>query len=110
MKKTLTLFCFISASYLVGCEMKSQSDEQQNNQDGLSYWPQIQSSVVPSEQVEAQVQQLLSDMTLKQKVAQIIQPEIRDITVEDMREYGFGSYLNGGGAFPNANKHATPEE
>ncbi len=40
----------------------------------------------------------------------MIQPEIRDITVEDMRKYGFGSYLNGGGAFPNNDKHATPDD
>ena len=40
----------------------------------------------------------------------MIQPEIRNITVEDMRKYGFGSYLNGGGAFPNNDKHATPED
>ena len=49
-------------------------------------------------------------MSLEQKVAQMIQPEIRDITVEDMRKYGFGSYLNGGGAFPNNDKHATPAD
>ena len=53
---------------------------------------------------------MLSTMTLAQKVAQMIQPEIRDITPEDMRKYGFGSYLNGGGAFPNNNKHATPQD
>lgn len=40
----------------------------------------------------------------------MIQPEIRDITVEDMRKYGFGSYLNGGGAFPNNDKYATPQD
>ena len=49
-------------------------------------------------------------MTLEQKVAQMVQPEIRDFTVADMRRYGFGSYLNGGGAFPQNNKHATPED
>ena len=27
-----------------------------------------------------------------------------------MRKYGFGSYLNGGGSFPNTNKHATPAD
>jgi len=49
-------------------------------------------------------------MTLEQKVAQMIQPEIRDFTVDDMRRYGFGSYLNGGGAFPHNNKHASPKD
>ena len=49
-------------------------------------------------------------MTLAQKVAQMIQPEIRDITPDDMRKYGFGSFLNGGGAFPANNKHSPPED
>ena len=55
-------------------------------------------------------QSIVDQMSIEQKVAQMIQPEIRDITVEDMRRYGFGSYLNGGGAFPNNNKHATPAD
>jgi len=49
-------------------------------------------------------------MSPEQKVAQMIQPEIRDITVDDMRQYGFGSYLNGGGSFPSGKKHASPKE
>jgi len=76
----------------------------------LSIWPRITSDVKPDPALERQVQALLSKMTLAQKVAQMIQPEIRDITIEDMRKYGFGSYLNGGGAFPNNNKHATPQD
>ncbi|MCU7553405.1 putative glycoside hydrolase [Alteromonas sp. ASW11-19] len=74
------------------------------------YWPEVAFSTENSDAVEARVDELLSSMTLEQKVAQIIQPEIRDVTVEDMRKYGFGSYLNGGGAFPNNDKHATMED
>jgi beta-glucosidase len=73
-------------------------------------WPKIVSEVTPDEAIELKVSHLLSSMALPQKVAQMIQPEIRDITVEDMRRYGFGSYLNGGGAFPNNNKHSTPQD
>ncbi|WP_448556777.1 glycoside hydrolase family 3 protein [Thalassotalea montiporae] len=76
----------------------------------LAIWPTLDIAVKKDAQVEAKVEHLLSGMTLAQKVAQMIQPEIRDITVEDMRKYGFGSYLNGGGAFPNNNKHATPQD
>jgi beta-glucosidase len=32
------------------------------------------------------------------------------VTIEEMRQYGFGSFLNGGGSYPNANKQATPQE
>ncbi len=73
-------------------------------------WPKIESEVTVNQEIEKKVTDLLSQMTLEQKVAQMIQPEIRDITVEDMRRYGFGSYLNGGGAFPNNNKHSTPAD
>lgn len=76
----------------------------------LAIWPTIVSEVKTDATLELQVKKLLAAMTLEQKVAQMIQPEIRDITPEDMRKYGFGSYLNGGGAFPNNNKHATPQD
>lgn len=73
-------------------------------------WPTLSFDVKKDDAVEARISEILSTMTLAQKVAQMIQPEIRDITPEDMRKYGFGSYLNGGGAFPNNNKHSTPED
>lgn len=73
-------------------------------------WKKIESEVKYDEQIETRVLSLLANMTLEQKIAQMIQPEIRDITVADMRQYGFGSYLNGGGAFPNNNKHSTPQD
>ncbi len=76
----------------------------------LTRWPVIVSDVKADTEVEQRIKSLLADMTLEQKIAQMIQPEIRDITVEDMRKYGFGSYLNGGGAFPNNDKHATPQD
>lgn len=75
----------------------------------LDIWPKLRSPLINQKEVEEQVAQLLSGMTLEQKVAQMIQPEIRDITVNDMRKYGFGSYLNGGGSFPLGDKHATPK-
>jgi beta-glucosidase len=49
-------------------------------------------------------------MTLEQKVAQMIQGEIRDVTPQDVIEYGLGSVLNGGGAFPQENKYASVQD
>jgi beta-glucosidase len=76
----------------------------------ISIWPKLTFDVKTNPKVEDRVESILSTMTLEQKIAQMIQPEIRDITVEDMRKYGFGSYLNGGGSFPNGNKHSTPSD
>jgi len=76
----------------------------------ITIWPTLKNKVQKSAEIENTIADYLKSMTLEQKVAQMIQPEIRDITVEDMRKYGFGSYLNGGGSFPDANKHATPAD
>ncbi|MEQ3651730.1 MAG: glycoside hydrolase family 3 N-terminal domain-containing protein, partial [Glaciecola sp.] len=78
--------------------------------NGIDIWPRLNVEVKQTDEIESRIQEIMATMTLEQKVAQMIQPEIRDITVEDMRQYGFGSYLNGGGSFPQGNKQSTPED
>ena len=101
-----------SVTALSGCTNESYVEkvnvEAQSKLEKI--WPKLSIAVKKDPAIEAQILTFLENMTLEQKVAQMIQPEIRDITVEDMRKYGFGSYLNGGGAFPNGDKHATPED
>ena len=89
---------------------KAVSVQQSSDKPSLEIWPKLDIAVKQDPKLESKVMSLLKVMTLEQKVAQMIQPEIRDISVEDMRKYGFGSYLNGGGAFPDNNKHATPND
>lgn len=89
---------------------KAQDNVAVNKAKNTNIWPVLEFEVKKDSKVEAKVAKILASMTLEQKIAQMIQPEIRDITVEDMRKYGFGSYLNGGGAFPDNNKHATPAD
>lgn len=49
---------------------------------------------------------LLARMSLEHKVAQIIQPDIGSITPEDVRQYRFGTILNGGNSGPYGNDKA----
>ena len=56
------------------------------------------------------ISQIVSGMTLEQKVGQIIMPEINSVTPEDAKKYHFGTILNGGGGFPNQNKNSTVED
>ena len=70
-------------------------------------WPKLSPARKADPQLEARIESILKTLTPAQKVAQIIQPDIRWMSVADMRQYGFGSYLNGGGAFPGDNKAAT---
>ena len=60
--------------------------------------------------VESRVDALLTKMTLEQKVAQMIQGEIKHVTPADVRQYGLGSVLNGGGSFPAQNKYASVQD
>src|SRR5438045_9262578 len=70
-------------------------------------WPQIVSAVPRDPRMEARVIGLLHQVPLEQKVAQMVQADIRYFTPQDMRLYHLGAILNGGGAFPQDNKHAA---
>ncbi|WP_105188796.1 glycoside hydrolase family 3 protein [Pseudoalteromonas sp. T1lg48] len=115
MKPTLSSIA-VSLAVIVsaGCSKEQQSGAQQvqatPKQAPQQLWPKIDNQVAKLNDVESRVTEIMATMTLEQKIAQMIQPEIRDISVEDMRKYGFGSYLNGGGAFPNNDKHAKVED
>lgn len=125
--KTIGFTSFIAVG-LIGCgDEKAVEPAPQENQASVenvaeavtaqgqtianpAVWPSLKSAVKQDPEMEKKIAALLEKMTLKQKVAQMIQPEIRAFTVEQMREYGFGSYLNGGGAFPNNDKFAKVDD
>ena len=116
-----SILCLAISQLVVGCNGQKQQSVSAPKQtvmlsaksavsSDIGIWPKLDIAVKADADIEGKIALLLTTMTLEQKVAQMIQPEIRDISVEDMRKYGFGSYLNGGGAFPNNNKHATPAD
>ena len=59
---------------------------------------------------EAQIAAILSRMSLENKVAQLIQPQINTVTAEEMRQYRWGSYLNGGNGGPYGEEFAPAGE
>lgn len=60
--------------------------------------------------LEARVDTALKGLSLRQKIGQIVQPEIRAITPEQVREYAIGTILNGGGGWPGQDRAATPAQ
>jgi beta-glucosidase len=72
-------------------------------------WPECGRRLPPDPALEARIDEILSAMTLPEKVGQMIQAEIRSVTPDDVRRYRLGSVLNGGGAFPHNDKHAPAE-
>jgi beta-glucosidase len=71
-------------------------------------WPRVESRIKDDHKLEARVQRMLASLTLEEKVGQMTQPEISTITPAQVEEFHIGSVLNGGGAWPQANKHAAP--
>ena len=62
-------------------------------------WPAVNSVV--TEDVDAAVAIILAEMTLAEKVGQMVQAEISEVSAAQVRDYNLGSVLNGGGSWPN---------
>ena len=76
----------------------------------LKDWPALESRFAKNPAIEARVAEILASMTLEQKVGQMVQPEIKSVTPEEVRQYYIGSVLNGGGSWPAKNKHASVQD
>ena len=82
----------------------------ENSLPTLADWPKVDSQLKGKAGDEARIAQILKGMTLEEKVGQMTQPEITSITPDEVRQYAIGTVLNGGGAWPGANKHATQQD
>ena len=60
--------------------------------------------------LEARVEAALKTLTLRQKIGQMTQPEIRTITPDEVREYAIGTVQSGGGSWPGDDRGATPAQ
>jgi beta-glucosidase len=60
--------------------------------------------------IDAKVRSLVSRMAIERKVAQIIMPDISTITPDDVRQYRFGTILNGGNSGPGGNDLAPAKD
>jgi beta-glucosidase len=69
-------------------------------------WPSITSKVKKDPVLEAKIDHILGDMSLEEKIGQMIQPEIRHLTPQDVKDFHIGSVLNGGGSVPNGNRYS----
>ncbi|WP_240946238.1 glycoside hydrolase family 3 protein [Pseudomaricurvus alkylphenolicus] len=76
----------------------------------LEIWPQVSSAVKQDPEMEKAIAEMVAKMSTAEKVGQMMQPEIRNATPEQIRELHVGSILNGGGGFPNNDKYSTPSD
>lgn len=73
---------------------------------GQSDWPALVHPISKNSEIESRIAEIVNGMTLRQKIGQITQPDIRSITPDEVKRYYIGSILNGGGAWPGGKKHA----
>ena len=90
-------------------EDQPPAEEQPPAEDNVA-WPQLTQPLTNDVELEARIDQLLDAMTLEEKIGQMIQPELRYVTPQDVRDYHLGSVLNGGGSWPDGNKSASVED
>ena len=119
-KKSI-LSLFVAMAWVSGCSSSEDiklpiiSDEPTVlvNTSKVPYyqdWPQINSAVATDPAIESKVAAIVAQMTLEEKVGQMIQPNLLDVTPAEAKQYKLGSLLNGGGAWPGGNKYATAED
>src|SRR5690348_490180 len=70
-------------------------------------WPRIHPRTKADPQLDARVHDIVAQMSLAQKIGQMTQAEIKSITPDQVRQFYIGSVLNGGGSWPQGNKHAS---
>jgi beta-glucosidase len=87
-----------------GCSTAQRSDADP------ARWPAVNSRVIKEPAAEARIDAVLRGMSLEEKVAQVIQPDISSITPDDVRRYKFGSILAGGNSSPGGKETAPPAE
>jgi beta-glucosidase len=79
-----------------------------NQASGIDLWPQPQWPFAEDPALEKRVADLLAQMSVEEKVGQIVQGDIASITPDDERKYRLGSILAGGNSDPGGKYNAAP--
>ncbi len=111
-KQSLAALSFMlaaTAAQATATASQSETIAETKTQSTAVQWPYVNTGLKRDPELEKMLDQILARMTLEQKVAQMIQPEIGYLSLAQMRKYGFGSYLNGGNTAPYGKKRASVE-
>ncbi len=99
-------FLFILLTLLiVGCDVDNSEEDKRYSEKSDTDWSHSSSCKSPADPEFFDF--IINNMTLEQKVGQIIMPDIDEVTPQEAKDYYLGSFLNGGGKFPNKNKNSS---
>lgn len=87
-----------------------QSERSRSSQANPAIWPEVKNPVAVDPAIESRIADLLSRMSVEQKVGQIIQGDLASTTPEDMYKYHLGSVFNGGNSAPGGKQWAPAPE
>ena len=97
--------CFIAAT-LVACSKKepvqpTTSEANSAAQVHPEEWPQPQRPAIDDSGIQSRIDELMSSLSVEEKVGQIIQADLCCVKPEDVRRYRLGSILVGGNSGPD---------
>ena len=116
--KQMTAGLLLCSAVLSGCDsgqdknlsVSETAEVAQGTAGDISAWPELQPALPVDPALEARIDALMAQMSIEEKVGQMIQAEIKYVTPADVKKYHLGSVLNGGGSYPDNNKLATPQD
>ncbi|HYM87091.1 MAG TPA: 1,4-beta-D-glucan glucohydrolase, partial [Pseudoxanthomonas sp.] len=73
-------------------------------------WPQPAWPLAADPALEQRIDALLAQLSIEEKVGQVVQGDIAFLTPEDVRKYRLGSVLAGGNSDPGGKYDAAPAE
>lgn len=104
-------FFVVLISVVAGASVAAASDHNLGSTQPVhpNLWLGTAHAAVDAAKVDSFVERLLSQLTLEEKVGQMIQADIASITPAELRQYKLGSILAGGNAAPGNNIRSTPQ-
>ena len=71
-------------------------------------WPKVASTIPSDPMLEDKITAIMADMSLHEKVGQLIMAEIKAISPKDAKRNNIGGLLNGGGSWPTDEPGSRP--
>ena len=73
-------------------------------------WPEVAPPIAVDPALEDRITGLMAQLSVEEKVGQVVQGDIASITPDDVRRYRLGSILAGGNSDPGGKYNATPAQ
>jgi len=99
----LILSLLLTVALLAGCGTASPAESAESTQPGASVSEAAAPGESPAGTIEERVEMLLGQMSLDEKIGQMIQVERNFLRYGDIEEFFLGSVLSGGGSAPQRN-------